>query len=101
MLASDATSWCRSLRYCETIAATLVATSRPRTSAWSSRTWPTRLLASHATKTTSRTAAPPPEIRKLWRSEEHTSELQSLAYLVCRLLLEKKNANRQELKVSR
>src|SRR5205823_9467353 len=24
-----------------------------------------------------------------WRSEEHTSELQSLAYLVCRLLLEK------------
>src|SRR5229473_8300536 len=28
-----------------------------------------------------------PHIR---RSEEHTSELQSLAYLVCRLLLEKK-----------
>src|SRR2546423_5882918 len=28
------------------------------------------------------------------RSEEHTSELQSLAYLVCRLLLEKK---KQEL----
>src|SRR2546423_2666404 len=27
------------------------------------------------------------------RSEEHTSELQSLAYLVCRLLLEKKNEN--------
>ena len=27
----------------------------------------------------------------LKRSEEHTSELQSLAYLVCRLLLEKKN----------
>src|SRR2546425_8984771 len=26
----------------------------------------------------------------LSRSEEHTSELQSLAYLVCRLLLEKK-----------
>src|SRR5205823_14422322 len=25
------------------------------------------------------------------RTEEHTSELQSLAYLVCRLLLEKKN----------
>src|SRR2546423_7159955 len=25
------------------------------------------------------------------RSEEHTSELQSLAYLVCRLLLENKN----------
>src|SRR5229473_1804702 len=28
--------------------------------------------------------------RSVWRSEEHTSELQSLAYLVCRLLLEKK-----------
>src|SRR5205823_12536084 len=27
------------------------------------------------------------------RSEEHTSELQSLAYLVCRLLLEKKNSS--------
>src|SRR2546425_5973022 len=26
----------------------------------------------------------------IYRSEEHTSELQSLAYLVCRLLLEKK-----------
>src|SRR2546425_6814183 len=29
------------------------------------------------------------------RSEEHTSELQSLAYLVCRLLLEKKK-NKQK-----
>src|SRR2546425_11603802 len=28
--------------------------------------------------------------RGISRSEEHTSELQSLAYLVCRLLLEKK-----------
>src|SRR2546425_5369287 len=28
------------------------------------------------------------------RSEEHTSELQSLAYLVCRLLLEKKKNHR-------
>src|SRR2546425_8124523 len=31
-----------------------------------------------------------PVARNLGRSEEHTSELQSLAYLVCRLLLEKK-----------
>src|SRR2546425_2328375 len=30
------------------------------------------------------------------RSEEHTSELQSLAYLVCRLLLEKKKKNKTE-----
>src|SRR5262245_66682298 len=28
--------------------------------------------------------------RASWRSEEHTSELQSLRHLVCRLLLEKK-----------
>src|SRR2546423_12045919 len=32
-------------------------------------------------------ARPPP------RSEEHTSELQSLAYLVCRLLLEQENVS--------
>src|SRR2546425_6709871 len=30
------------------------------------------------------------------RSEEHTSELQSLAYLVCRLLLEKKKKKQNE-----
>src|SRR2546425_4960369 len=30
------------------------------------------------------------------RSEEHTSELQSLAYLVCRLLLEKKKYKARE-----
>src|SRR2546425_4468233 len=29
------------------------------------------------------------------RSEEHTSELQSLAYLVCRLLLEKKKTDKR------
>src|SRR2546425_3042141 len=34
-----------------------------------------------------------PERRPGSRSEEHTSELQSLAYLVCRLLLEKKKTN--------
>src|SRR2546425_3939899 len=32
--------------------------------------------------------------RRVGRSEEHTSELQSLAYLVCRLLLEKKKTQR-------
>src|SRR2546425_9129774 len=32
----------------------------------------------------------PADIPDPLRSEEHTSELQSLAYLVCRLLLEKK-----------
>src|SRR5437879_7811727 len=43
-----------------------------------------------------RTISPPPMTRN-WhveRSEEHTSELQSPMYLVCRLLLEKKKKNR-------
>src|SRR2546425_8540672 len=31
------------------------------------------------------------------RSEEHTSELQSLAYLVCRLLLEKKKKKQKHV----
>src|SRR5438477_7533243 len=33
------------------------------------------------------------KVRKVTRSEEHTSELQSHVNLVCRLLLEKKNKN--------
>src|SRR3989441_7648201 len=38
---------------------------------------------------------------KLERSEEHTSELQSLAYLVCRLLLEKKKKHNKRQYVAR
>src|SRR2546425_3338874 len=37
---------------------------------------------------------------ELDRSEEHTSELQSLAYLVCRLLLEKKKKKLKLLSAS-
>src|SRR2546423_1948843 len=37
------------------------------------------------------------DLRAYMRSEEHTSELQSLAYLVCRLLLEKKKKSTQAL----
>src|SRR3989441_2655396 len=46
--------------------------------------------------TRSRTPSPTPSwARPGWgRSEEHTSELQSLAYLVCRLLLEKKKKHK-------
>src|SRR2546425_6524994 len=40
----------------------------------------------HLGEELSEIAMGPPRVR----SEEHTSELQSLAYLVCRLLLEKK-----------
>src|SRR2546425_6362532 len=39
--------------------------------------------------------------REKIRSEEHTSELQSLAYLVCRLLLEKKKKIDQRKAVQR
>src|SRR3712207_7369368 len=35
------------------------------------------------------------------RSEEHTSELQSRQYLVCRLLLEKKDPTRSRVQVCR
>src|SRR2546423_6372819 len=42
-----------------------------------------RLVPAHGVRHGSHRTRPP-------RSEEHTSELQSLAYLVCRLLLEKK-----------
>src|SRR2546425_6964001 len=46
----------------------------------------------HLTDRDERLADAPGE-QPLQRSEEHTSELQSLAYLVCRLLLEKKKKN--------
>src|ERR1035441_10951228 len=37
--------------------------------------------------------------RRRFRSEEHTSELQSLRHLVCRLLLEKTNRHKQSVDV--
>src|SRR2546425_5588417 len=49
----------------------------------------TRLREGMISPTASATALESIPMRKS-RSEEHTSELQSLAYLVCRLLLEKK-----------
>src|SRR5687767_15379347 len=42
--------------------------------------------------TLTRRLVPSLPITRSRRSEEHTSELQSLAYLVCRLLLEKKKS---------
>src|SRR5437016_10820562 len=47
-----------------------------------------------------RAARGPPRARAP-RSEEHTSELQSLTNLVCRLLLEKKNARRTHCAIAR
>src|SRR5438445_1289170 len=61
-----------------------------------------RLLgyASHSDRSAAegRLAKPHPRSRQAerQRSEEHTSELQSRQYLVCRLLLEKKKKNKQE-----
>src|SRR2546422_5147464 len=42
---------------------------------------------------------PDQELPTLFRSEEHTSELQSRLHLVCRLLLEKKKRKPQVLRV--
>src|SRR2546425_7817325 len=46
------------------------------------------------------TAHRPARVARARRSEEHTSELQSLAYLVCRLLLEKKKKRKHETRIS-
>src|SRR3712207_7760290 len=43
----------------------------------------------------------PADIRAQGRSEEHTSELQSRQYLVCRLLLEKKKKKNSLIYLSR
>src|ERR1039458_10761903 len=43
---------------------------------------------------------PPPSAPRVARSEEHTSELQSLRHLVCRLLLEKKKKKKGTVPVA-
>src|SRR5438045_6956054 len=62
------------------------ASSPPRTCR---RSFPRRRsrAASRSSTDASRSSRTP---WRRWRSEEHTSELQSLRHLVCRLLLEKK-----------
>src|SRR3712207_6874590 len=42
----------------------------------------------------------PPGLHDSARSEEHTSELQSRQYLVCRLLLEKKTVSLMDIKTT-
>src|SRR5205823_6729722 len=49
-----------------------------------------RVLGISATACSTRLSRALQKLEQEVRSEEHTSELQSLAYLVCRLLLEKK-----------
>src|SRR5258708_18216446 len=41
-----------------------------------------------------------PALTRFFRSEEHTSELQSPDHLVCRLLLEKKKTDRRYTKIT-
>src|SRR3712207_8488092 len=70
-----------------------VRSDRPRVALWSSRT----LTSSAAEVRTSVALVCNAVARRatdaVLRSEEHTSELQSRQYLVCRLLLEKKKQN--------
>src|SRR5947208_6214146 len=54
---------------------------------------PTRSLTRRTRSRSPAPLPPAPSLRRVRRSEEHTSELQSPDHLVCRLLLEKKNAS--------
>src|SRR5205823_10162427 len=71
---------------------TMIGSRRPVSSKYLSMAKRAALEFSESkTVSTNSTSAPPStRPRACSRSEEHTSELQSLAYLVCRLLLEKK-----------
>src|SRR5262245_63647750 len=64
-----------------------------------SRRAPTVTVAVAATERYRRGRVPRP-LATWRRSEEHTSELQSLRHLVCRLLLEKQNKNRARRRVT-
>src|SRR5690625_5610433 len=58
------------------------------------------VAAEPATVTTSAAAVTSMAPKERTRSEEHTSELQSRGHLVCRLLLEKKNQNKQKTTIN-
>src|SRR5205823_12515414 len=57
-----------------------------------------RLLAARGGKSRSLMLLTVGTVGSMSRSEEHTSEFQSLAYLVCRLLLEKKKKKKNKIK---
>src|SRR2546425_4755399 len=54
----------------------------------------------HPCRGARRAGAPGASTWVIARSEEHTSELQSLAYLVCRLLLEKKKKKKKQTRIA-
>src|SRR5690625_6796131 len=56
-----------------------------RSSTFERQSWPPPPSPDQSPKVSPNAVSTPP-----WRSEEHTSELQSRGHLVCRLLLEKK-----------
>src|SRR2546425_665164 len=74
-------------KYAETLSARRCIGARLR---WASLTSFTICASMVSLPTRSVSITKLPLVFRVPRSEEHTSELQSLAYLVCRLLLEKK-----------
>src|SRR5437899_9554197 len=64
-----------------------IPTFTPSTPSWARSQAPSKVATFPATRSTSGNLA---TFEGACRSEEHTSELQSLRHLVCRLLLEKK-----------
>src|SRR5262245_66146368 len=76
----------------------------PYTTLFRSGAWPPRSSAWPATMTwyswIPRRMPRPRRVSPCARSEEHTSELQSLRHLVCRLLLEKKKKNKNETEIT-
>src|SRR5262245_62562313 len=71
-----------------------ISEGTPRVSASSATVRPIeRVMRSPSVVGSPRPAGPSPATAEASRSEEHTSELQSLRHLVCRLLLEKKKNN--------
>src|SRR5438093_6447828 len=67
----------------------------------SSQSTPSRLKSATTRSIPSRRCWRASSARATVRSEEHTSELQSLTNLVCRLLLEKKKKNKTNKKQDR
>src|SRR5437762_4756601 len=81
-----------------TLFRSLSAAGRPRVALPVPRLRPVpRGLRAHDRRPDAVRRLPPNRRRLRGRSEEHTSELQSPMYLVCRLLLEKKKKTANEL----
>src|SRR5437899_4181495 len=68
----------------------------PYTTLFRSHLCPSERSRRYTSITPRRKSSPPSEDLCSSRSEEHTSELQSLRHLVCRLLLEKKKKNKKQ-----